>query len=607
MTSVAIIGKPNCGKSLLFNRLTGLHQKVANFPGVTVELKRGFCGEIEVVDFPGVYSLSPISSDESIAVEKFQAALTSGNARTVVCVLDGTKLTRSLVLALQIKETAAQCGARVIYAINMMDEVTRLGTAIHTEHLAEQLGGEVILISARTSKGLEDLKQAIDKATAAPLAAPPLIISNKETPDTIRLAKELSARCSSLHPASYLGRQNSIDRWFLSGVWGGLLFLLTMLILFQAIFTWSAPFMEALEASLEWLAAITKPLLPPGILQDFVGQALFGGIGAFVVFVPQIFILTMIIGGLEDSGYLARAAIICHKPLSKLGLSGKSFIALLTGHACAIPAVFAARTIESPRRRLLTILVLPLLVCSARLPVYSLLIALVIPDWSFFAGLFGLRGLAFLGCYAFGIVAALLAAVVLERSLPQKEHDDYPFILELPPYRWPSFYSLLQRSTAAAWAFISKAGTIIFMASVTVWVLGYFPDGQLSTSYLSLLGKWLEPVFAPMGSNWKIGVAILASFLAREVFVSTLGILYGIANLEEFTSSTHALLAHDIDLASGLGLLVFYALALQCISTLSVIRREVKNPRIPLYMFLGYTFVAYIAAVSVYQLLRLLV
>jgi ferrous iron transport protein B len=336
-----------------------------------------------------------------------------------------------------------------------------------------------------------------------------------------------------------------------------------------------------------------------------VRDAIFGGFGSFLVFAPQIFVLTLIIGFLEDSGYLARAALICHRPLSFFGLSGKSFVPLLTGHACAIPAIFSSRNIESPKKRLLTMITVPLMSCSARLPVYGLLIAALIPANTYLGGLVGLQGLSFFALYLFGIVTALVVSGVLKGTLLKKT-SDAPFILELPPYRLPNLLAIMRKSWDRSLTFVTQAGPTIFVVAVVIWALGYFPNnGELEQSYLASIGQWIEPVFKPLGLDWKFGVAILMSFLAREVFVGTLGTMLGIAGADEdFHGLAEQLHASGLTLASGLALLVFYAIAMQCVATLAVLRKEMGSWKIPSLLFVSYSLLAYLAAFTVYTLVN---
>jgi ferrous iron transport protein B len=382
-----------------------------------------------------------------------------------------------------------------------------------------------------------------------------------------------------------------------------------MYLLFQSIFSWSAPAMDAVEAAIAWAAGQVVPLLEGHqVLSDFTADALFSGIGAFLVFVPQIFVLTFIIGLLEDSGYMARAALICHRPLRVFGLTGKSFIPMLSGVACAIPGIYAARSIDSPRKRLLTYLAIPLMPCSARLPVYSLLIAAFIPAGTALGGLVGWQGLAMFGIYLFGLLCGLLVTGLVSR-VSEDHFTDLPFVLELPPYRVPGLQPLLRNSWNRARHFVTKAGKIILAVTVIVWFLGYFPNlgADLGASWLGQLGRITEPVFAPLGLDWRYGVAILTSFLAREVFVGTLGTMFGIESAgDNMVPLVEQIQASGLGIASGLALLVFFAIALQCVSTLAILVKESGSRLLAVKMFAAYFLFAYIAALMVYHLTLLL-
>ena len=380
-----------------------------------------------------------------------------------------------------------------------------------------------------------------------------------------------------------------------------------MYLLFQSIFTWSTPAMDAIEGSLAWIADRIVPLIGSQVLQDFTADALFSGIGAFLVFVPQIFVLTFVIGLLEDSGYMARATLICHKPLRYFGLTGKSFVPMLSGVACAIPGIYAARAVDSPRKRLLTYMAIPLMPCSARLPVYALLIAAFIPGDTFLGGLVGWQGLAMFGIYFFGMLMALIITGVVSRAR-KDQFDDLPFVLELPPYRLPGVKPLLRNAFNRAKHFVVKAGKIIFTVTLVVWVLGYFPNfgADLGQSWLGHLGRLIEPLFAPLGLDWRYGVAILTSFLAREVFVGTLGTIFGIEGAEEnMVPLVEQIQNSDLTVASGLALLVFFAIALQCVSTMAILAKEARSGTLALKMFGAYFVLAYAAAFLVYQVATL--
>ena len=604
MESILIIGKPNSGKSLLFNKLTGVFQKVSNFPGVTVEVKTAVTDGIELADYPGIYSLQALTKDEDLAIEKFKLALKQASTKLVLCVLDATRLERSLNLGWQIQQFAMAHNKPVLFALNMMDELQRRNISLDLGILEQALGAKVMPISARKGEGIAELKSFLVAIAKGQKELLPHTNQDSLTKPSAIFARELSQKLN-LNQQVFLQNQNQIDAFVLHNFFGGLFFMLLMLLVFQSIFSWAAPAMDFTEWVITSLGSYVAALLPAGPAQDFVNDAFFGGLGSFLVFVPQIFVLSFIIGILEDSGYLARAAVICHKPFSYFGLTGKSFIPLLTGHACAIPAIFATRTIESPKRRLLTMLSVPLTACSARLPVYSLLIVSIIPSDKIFGSWLSWQGLSFFFLYLFGIFMALVVAAILSKSL-YREESDAPFVLELPSYRMPQWQSLMRKSYNSALSFVTNAGGIIFLVSVVVWVLGYFPNSgaNLADSYLGSLGQWIEPVFSPLGIDWKFGVAILTSFLAREVFVGTLGTMMGIEGADEDIGGlSEKLMQSGLSFASGISLLVFYALAMQCVSTLAVIRKETGRFGYAVLVFFAYGAIAYALAWMAYRLL----
>jgi ferrous iron transport protein B len=409
-----------------------------------------------------------------------------------------------------------------------------------------------------------------------------------------------------MHQDLVLRHQNTLDSFLLNSVFGALAFIAIMFFLFQSIFTWSVPLMDGVEFVINALAQVTTAALPDGVFSDFMNDAIFGGVGAFLVFVPQIMVLTLIIGLLEDSGYLARAALICHKPLSLFGLSGRSFIPYLSGHACAIPAIMAARTIESPRKRLITMMTVPLMSCSARLPVYALLIAVFVPQVSYLGGWVNLQGAIFFVLYFGGIVTALIVSKVLNIYVGDMESKtDLPFILELPSYRLPHWRPLFYKTLNSGMYFIKRAAPIIFMVSMEIWVLGYFPaNGDLQNSYLAMIGRFIEPVFAPLGVDWRYGVAILVSFLAREVFVGVLGTLFNIENADENISGlAEQIQAEGFALASGVALLAFYVIALQCVATVATLKAETSKNRYSWGVFVAYGLLAYIVSSILYAVL----
>jgi ferrous iron transport protein B len=604
ISKTILIGSPNSGKSLLFNRLTGLNQKVANFPGITVNIKSGKSSadpEQVLMDFPGVYSLHAISGEEKVSVDAFYAGLKDPEISSVVCVVDTTRLEKGLIFALQVINACAEHNKPVLIAANMIDVLNSHGMTMDLDGLAAALKVPVVAISAKSGLGLGDLQALMTDHRDSPSPYVSSIVNSDiiASDDSVvhRQAQQLAA---SFGPKGDLliNSQTRLDQFFLHSWFGGISFVLIMFLLFQSIFTWAAPIMDAVEAILQFTASVVIPLLPAGPISDFASDALFGGIGAFLVFVPQIFILTLVVGMLEDSGYLARAAVICHKPLRVFGLTGKSFIPMLSSVACAIPGIYAARTVDSPRKRWLTYLAIPLMPCSARLPVYSLLIAAFIPATGAFGGLIGWQGLAMVSIYLFGILCGLLVTALVSRTSAALQ-TDLPFVLEMPPYRLPSWKPLLRNAWDRSKHFVTKAGKVIFMVTVVIWVLGYFPNqgADLGESWLGYMGKLIEPAFAPFGLDWKYGVAILTSFLAREVFVGTLGTLFGIEGGEENVISlvTH-IQNSGLPIGAGFALLVFFSIALQCVSTLAVLRRETGSWRLPIQLFVSYSIFAYGAA-----------
>lgn len=607
MKDVLVVGSPNSGKTLLFNRLTGLKQKVANFPGVTVSTHAGiasFDPGLQLVDFPGVYSLHTISGEEEVAVRAFQQAIkTSEQTKSVLCVLDATRLEKGLFFALQVREACIAAGLPFVVACNMIDILDKHQLTLDIDGLGRELGAPVIGLSAKSGCGIERLQEVLSaNNTSVPKPDPKLLARDEgwERNRAEQLAHTYGPKGDLL-----LKSHSRLDDFFLHSVTGGAAFFVIMFSLFQAIFTWASPMMDAVESLLGWSAEVVVPFISNDIAADFVRDAIFGGVGAFLVFVPQIFVLTLVVGTLEDSGYLARAAVICHRPLNAFGLTGKSFVPMLSGVACAIPAIYAARTIESPRKRWLTYMAIPLMPCSARLPVYALLIAAFIPNETIAGGLLGLQGLAMFGIYLFGIVTALLVTAVISRVTPQ-EAQDAPFVLEMPPYRIPSWQSILRGAVERAGYFVKKAGPVIFWITMVIWFLGYFPNqGQdLSQSYLATVGRLIEPLFQPLGLDWKYGIAILASFVAREVFVGTLGTLYGIEDAtENVVSLATRVQDSGMPLASGVALLVFFAVAAQCVSTLATLYREGGSAKLPLQLLVGYGLLSYALAWCAFVLL----
>ncbi len=603
MSKIILIGSPNSGKSLLFNRLTGMHQKVANFPGITVDIASGYMQALDdttLVDFPGTYSLQPISGEEEVAVGYFKAALDDPEVTQVLCLIDVTRLEKSLYFTLQVIREGERHGKHVTVLANMMDVLDKHDISVDLEGLSREVHAPVLPISARSGQGIEALIERLQ----ANRTTKPSNTGLAQSPDELLrgTAHQLSRRFGPKGDI-LIKSQERLDGFFLHTGLGGFAFFAIMYLLFQSIFTWAAPAMDAVESLLGMLSDVVVPAIGNPIVRDFTADALFSGIGAFLVFVPQIFVLTFIIGILEDSGYMARAAVICHKPLKIFGLTGKSFIPMLSGVACAIPAIYAARSIDSPKKRLLTYMAIPLMPCSARLPVYTLIIAAFIPQTTALGGLVGLQGLAMFIIYFFGMMCGLLVTGLVSRTSADG-YNDLPFVLEMPPYRVPAWQPLVRNAWNRCKHFVTKAGKIIFTVSVVIWLLGYFPNygADLSASWLGQLGEFIEPVFAPLGLDWRYGVAVMTSFLAREVFVGTLGTMFGIEGAEEnMVPLVDQIQASGLSVASGLSLLVFFAIALMCVSTLAILSKEAQSNSLAVKMFMAYCVAAYGAALLVYN------
>ena len=605
MKNILLVGAPNSGKSALFNQLTGLSHKVANYPGITVDVGTGALradSRVTVWDFPGTYSLTAVSGEEQVAIDTLRTALKSEEQAVVAMVCDATRLEKSATYCLQVARECAQAQKPFLVLLNMMDVIESDGLDMDVQGLSKALGVPVFPVSARTGKGLSEVEAVLVSST-------PEISTWGDTPDALisgtatQIAERFAPKGDLL-----VRRQAKLDNWLLGTLSGGVAFVMIMTLFFQAIFTWAAPLMDGVESVVITIGSWASSVLPEGVLADFVNDAIFGGLGAFLVFAPLVFILTMIVGALEDSGYLARAALICHRPLSFFGLSGKSFVPLLSGVACAIPAIYAARTMSSRQERLLTYVAIPLMPCSARLPVYALLIAILIPDETVLGGIIGWQGLAMSGIYFFGIMTALIVAAVVSR-MGDTATSSQAFILELPAYRMPALKPIVSKSLDRVVHFIRKAGSVIFAVTVVVWFLGYFPNGgeDLSSSWLAALGRFIEPVFSPLGLDWRYGVAIIASFLAREVFVGTLGTIFGIESADEDPASlADQIAASGLTAASGVALVVFFTIALQCVSTVALLAREAKSARFAVQLLLGYLVLAWLVAWLVYSLVSLL-
>ncbi len=617
--TVALAGSPNSGKTTIFNALTGMRQKVANYPGVTVEEKsgwlRGGSTRVRLLDLPGIYGFSSMNPDEAIT-QKILSGEYGHEPRpgAVLFVLDGSSPHRSLGLLASV----AREGMPMAVAVTMYDEIAARGGRLDINRLSRALGTPVFPIIGHRGIGIEGLKHSVADAAAWPV--PRLQRVRTTAAQRASWSQDVLSACYT--PPSHDDRlSRMIDRVVLHPVSGPAVFLAVMAFLFQAIFAWAVPVMDAFSGVFERFGEWTGSVMAQGPLRDILVHGVIEGAGGVLVFMPQIMILFFLINLLEAVGYMARAAFLAARLMGWVGLQGRSFVALLSCHACAVPGIMATRTIPSPSDRIKTMLVAPFMTCSARIPVYTLLIAAFIPDINIW-GPFGLQGLVLLGLYAAGALTAILSALLLSKTVIRGSL--LPFYIELPPYRWPTMKNVVLAMWTRAKIFVSKAGRVILPLSVLLWGLLSFPmtpaagpdDGAITQSrriqgsFAGRLGRALEPVFAPAGFDWRINIGIVASLGAREVVVSTLAQIYGIeAQDGEDKTFVEALRsARDpetgralMTLPTALSLMTFFVFALQCISTLAIMRRETNTWRWPALAF-GYMFtLAYAMSVVVYQ------
>ncbi len=698
--TIALAGNPNSGKTTLFNALTGLHQKTANYPGVTVERKTGswLVGQtrFELIDLPGCYSLIPRSPDEKVAADIIFGRDPAYPLDAVICVVDVTNLARHLYLVGQVIET----GRPTVVVLTMIDEAARLGLAVDTAKLAERLGVPVVEVIASKSEGVADLGRELDRILNRPWESPsrrfqlpPALesriresapdagtteiqtlycVAGQHTPactdklekiakqvrddlgvdeETVRRfiveARYKWQRGVAHDVIRFEGRQGNnwtrrLDDIFLHRVFGPIILVGVLALVFQSVFTWASYPADAISyITDEWLPGLVESFLAPGPLQSLLIDGVIAGVGAVVVFLPQILLIYLFLTLLEDSGYLSRAAFILDHFMSKVGLSGRSFIPLLSSFACAIPGIMATRTIPHQKDRLATVLIAPLMTCSARLPIYALLIAAFVPETKVW-GPFGYQGLTLLGLYLLGIIGAMLVAAVFRRTILRGPTP--PLLLELPTYRMPRLKTLLITLWDRARTFLVSAGTIIFAVSIVLWALFSYPHNEvveqrfaiersaiekeggseeelaalenraaaerLRYSFAGYIGRAMEPMLAPLGFDWKIGIGILGSFAAREVFVSTMGVTYGVGSATDDASLTEKLQS-DRNPQTGepvwtplvaITLMVFYAFALQCMSTIAVIKRETGSWKWPAFAFAYMAVLAYGAALLTRQI-----
>ncbi|MEO8098326.1 MAG: ferrous iron transport protein B [Acidobacteriota bacterium] len=598
---VAIVGPPNAGKSTAFNRLTGLHQKVANFPGVTVEHHMGKVKvdanhEVFVVDLPGVYSLQPRTEDERVTHDVLLGQM-KGLPRpdAVLLILDSTNLARHLVLAAPV----LSLGLPTLVILNMSDDLARRGGGLDVAALGAQLGAPVALVSASRGDGFDKILQFLSGATrtAEPVPAKMQLPVLQDIPQCRQWAAAVGAKGKYRAPAPPLWTRR-LDDIFLHSTAGPLVFILVVVAVFQAIFSWATPLMDGVSTAIESSGAWIGSLIPNLTLRSLVVDGIWSGVGSVLVFLPQILLLFFFIGILEDSGYLARAALIADRTMQRFGLQGKSFIPLLSAYACAVPAIMATRTIENKRDRIATILIAPFMTCSARLPVYALIISAFIPDRQLLGPFLSARTAMMLSLYILGFVAAVLTAWLLKSTVLKGGAS--PFMLEMPPYRWPTVQSLGLRLLDRSKVFLRRAGTVILVVAIVLWILAKLPlhDGQppqIADSFAGSVGHFVEPVIRPLGFNWKIGIGLITSLAAREVIVGTLGTIYGIEGTSNDVGLQQALRS-DLTTGGAVALLVFFAFAMQCMSTSAVVRRETGSWKWPAIQFGYMTAMAYIFA-----------
>lgn len=698
---VALVGNPNSGKSTLFNVLTGLNQKIGNFPGVTVEKKIGYLKlsdrrNVQITDLPGTYSIYPKSRDERIVMDVLADKNSPDYPQLIIFVADASNLKRNLLLFSQI----ADLKIPIIIALNMMDLARQSGIEIAVDELAQKLGVQVIPISARKQQGIDRLKEAILNSTSIPLQlpsievdaiAPELILKiqdelNVEHPyvalqlahqyeDMLFLSAEQKKKIQELNQDYNFHSQksqatetiarynfindvlfdtvkihsdpkrethsNRIDKILTHRIFGFIIFFAILFLIFQSIFAWSEYPMSLIEQLFMWLTDMGIQNLPSGLLTDLLIDGVLAGLSGVIIFIPQIAILFAFISILEDTGYMSRVTFMMDKIMRKVGLSGKSIVPLIGGFACAVPSIMSARNIESWKDRMITIMVTPLIACSARLPVYTLLISLVVPDEKIW-GIINMQGIALMSLYVLSIISAILVAWVMKLVIRSRERGY--FIMELPVYRMPRWNNVLLTMYRSVKAFVFEAGKVIIAVSIILWVLSSFGPSdrfeniearyssevmkqqfsqseidrlqaseKLENSYAGILGKSIEPAIRPLGFDWKIGIALITSFAAREVFVGTMATIYSVDADDSHVESVRVKMQSARNPETGLpvfttavafSLMMFYAFAMQCISTIAVVYRETKSWKWPAIQFVYMTGLAYIASFIVYNLLK---
>jgi len=698
--NVALIGNPNTGKTSLFNELTGLNQKVGNYPGVTVDKKEGqvkLQGNLKAIitDLPGTYSINPTSLDETIVLKTLLNSKTEKTPDVIVVVADVENLKRNLLLFSQVKDLEIP----TVLAINMADQMKRKGITIDLKLLQKELSNEVVLLSVRKEPelGVEEVKKAILKTYNSAKAFPLCNVNNRIDPAYFDRLKEINPKYS-IYELWLMITQNSfpdkisedekkalitfkndsknlkkyqhketiyryqkineilkktyladrykatdlrakLDNVFTHKIFGYILFFTLLLLIFQSIFDWASLPMDFIDTLFANLSSYVNKTMSPGVLNNLISEGIIPGVGGIIIFIPQIAILFLFVSLLEETGYMSRVVFLMDKIMRRFGMSGKSVIPLISGTACAIPAVMATRNISGWKERLITILVTPFTTCSARLPVYAIIIALIIPEKKIF-GILNLQGLTLLSLYILGFATAIIAAVILHKTLKIKNTSF--FVVEMPDYKLPSlknvFFDVIEKTKA----FVFGAGKIILSISIVLWFLAsngpqafteveknikektisqeisevklnqMIASAKLENSYIGIMGKSIEPLIKPLGYDWKIGIALISSFAAREVFVGTLATIYSVESDDDDITTIKQRMNSEINLETnskrfnfpvGMSLLVFYAFAMQCMATLAIVKRETKSWKWPLIQFVGMGVLAYICSFIVFQTL----
>lgn len=608
MDTIYLIGLPNSGKSTLFNKLTKMRQRVANFPGITVEKKSGETSiqgkKFEVVDLPGIYTLDHSTLDEKVTKDVLLAENNENKNQHFIFLMDATNLKRSLYLAKQLQEI----NLNFSIALNMMDLAKARGQELNLENFSTEFNGTKIFpITSTTGEGVSELLDHIAQDTKtselimssgfqAKIKEPEYIKAKLlEVEETLKkvIVKEISAD----------NLTQKLDRVFLHPIWGPWVLLFILILIFQLLFTWSDPFMGGIESSFEYLSSFVMTHMSEGYLRSLLVNGIIAGVGGVMVFLPHIVFLFTIIYFLEGAGYLGRAAFMLDYLMRKLGLPGKAVIPLLSSHACAIPGIMSARIIENPTQRMITMMVAPLTTCSARLPVYTLLIGVIVPDITVL-GFLKLPGLVLFGLYLFGILSAFAVAAIAKKKYIATS-PSY-LMMELPAYRLPQFSLIFKDSLQKGWLFIKKAGTVILLLSIIIWGLVTFPQAPkdhdkpaIHYSYAATVGRTFEPIFRPLGFDWKITTALIPSFAAREVLVAAMGTVYAVdaKDEERFLSSLSKTLSENYSLATLMALLVWFVFSPQCIATFGVLKKETGGLKMPIIfgfytLVLAYTFSA---------------